>query len=104
MNMAESADGYTIEALAPGVNPDSIQITVVRNILTVAGEKTPPESVQREQFHRTERAAGRFVRNIELPTDIDPDKVQARYTNGLLVLTLPKSEAAKPRQIKLTVS
>jgi len=103
MNMAEDADGYTIEALAPGVNPDSIQITVVRNILTVAGEKTPPEGVQREQFHRTERAAGRFVRNIELPTDIDPDRVEARYANGLLVLTLPKSEAAKPRQIKLTV-
>jgi HSP20 family protein len=103
MNMAEDADHYTIEALAPGVNPESIQITVVRNVLTVAGEKTPPEGVQREQFHRTERAAGRFVRNIELPTDVDPDKVQARYTNGLLVLTLPKAEAAKPRQIKVSV-
>jgi HSP20 family protein len=103
MNMAADSDAYTIEALAPGVDPSSIQITVVRNILTVAGEKMPPEGVQREQFHRTERAAGRFVRNIELPTDIDPDKVEARYTNGLLVVTLPKSEAAKPRQIKLTV-
>jgi HSP20 family protein len=103
MNMAEDAEGYTIEALAPGVNPDSIQITVVRNILTVAGEKTPPDGVQREQFHRTERAAGRFVRNIELPTDVDPDKVEARYTNGLLVISLPKAEAAKPRQIKVNV-
>ena len=103
MNMAEDADGYTIEALAPGVNPDSIQITVVRNALTVAGEKVAPEGVQREQFHRTERAAGRFVRNIELPTDVDPERVEARYANGLLVLKLPKTEAAKPRQIKVNV-
>jgi HSP20 family protein len=103
VNLAEDSEGYTLEALAPGVNPESIQITVVRNTLTVSGEKTPPEGVQREQFHRSERAAGRFVRNIELPTDIDPEKVQARYTNGLLVLTLPKSEAAKPRQIQVNV-
>jgi len=103
MNMAESADGYTIEALAPGVNPGPIQITVVRDVLTVAGEQTAPEGVQREQFHRTERAAGRFVRNIELPTDVDPERVGARYANGLLVITLPKTEAAKPRQIKVQV-
>src|SRR5437016_458512 len=68
MNMWEDGDEFTIEALAPGVEPDSIQITVVRNLLTVAGVKNPPKDVQREAYHRSERAAGRFVRNIELPT------------------------------------
>jgi HSP20 family protein len=104
VNVAEDADNITIEALAPGVDPEKLEITVVRNTLTIAGEKSAPEGVDREAYHRSERSAGRFVRTIELSTEVDPDKVQARYTNGLLVITLPKAEAAKPRQIQVSVS
>src|SRR5579862_4000359 len=68
INMAEDADGFTVEALAPGVDPSSIQITVVRNMMTLAGQKSGPEGVAREAYHRSERSAGRFVRNVELPT------------------------------------
>ena len=104
INMAEDQENVTIEALAPGVDPEKISLSIVRNVLTISGEKPAPEGVSREQFHRNERAAGRFVRTIELTTDVDPDKIQAKYTNGLLVITMPKAEAAKPRQIKVSVA
>jgi HSP20 family protein len=103
INLAEDAQNVYVEALAPGVDPDKIELTIVRNVLTISGEKPAPQGIAREQFHRNERAAGRFVRTIELTTEVDPDKVQAQYTNGLLVVTMPKAEAAKPRQIKVAV-
>jgi HSP20 family protein len=103
VNLAEDRENVYVEALAPGVDPDNIDITIVRNTLTISGEKLPPQGVSREQFHRNERSAGRFVRTIELTTEVDPDKVQARYADGLLVITMAKAEAAKPRQIKVAV-
>jgi HSP20 family protein len=93
-----------VEALAPGINSESLNLTVVRNTLTVAGEKPAPAGVAPEAFHRSERAAGKFIRTIDLPVEVNADKVSARYTDGLLTITLPKAEAAKPRQIKVSVS
>jgi HSP20 family protein len=103
INLGEDKENVYVEALAPGVDAEKIELTVVRNTLTISGEKPAPSGVSREQFHRNERAAGRFVRTIELTTEVDPDRVEARYTNGLLVITMPKAEAAKPRQIKVAV-
>jgi HSP20 family protein len=104
INLAEDKDNVVVEALAPGVDPEKISLSIVRNVLTISGEKPAPAGVAREQFHRNERAAGRFVRTIELTTDVDPNKIEAKYTNGLLVITMPKAEAAKPRQIKVAVA
>ena len=102
-NLYEDADNVYVEALAPGIDPENLNLTVVRNTLAVSGEKPGPKDVNPEAFHRSERAAGKFVRNIDLPVDVDSDKVSARYADGLLTITLPKSEAAKPRQIRLAV-
>jgi HSP20 family protein len=63
--------------------------------------ETPP---QPEAFHRSERAAGTFVRTVTLPIDVEHEQVQADYTNGLLVVTLPKAEQAKPKQIAVSVA
>jgi HSP20 family protein len=104
VNLAEDADNVYIEALAPGVNPDTINLTVVRNTLTISGEKPAPQDSSPEAFHRNERAAGRFVRNLDLPVEVNADNVQAQYTNGLLNITLPKAEVAKPKQIRVNVS
>ncbi|MBI5014973.1 MAG: Hsp20/alpha crystallin family protein [Deltaproteobacteria bacterium] len=103
MNVAETEGGYEVMALAPGVDPASFEVTVKENILTIAGEKRRTEGVKPEEYHRSERAAGRFVRSLELPTAVDPDNVTATYTNGLLTIGLEKHEAAKPRQIPVTV-
>ncbi len=104
VNVSEDRDNVYVEALAPGIDPQALNLTVVRNTLTISGEKTGPRDVPAEAYHRSERAAGKFFRTIELPVEVDSNRVQARYANGLLTITLPKSEAAKPKQIQIEVS
>jgi HSP20 family protein len=104
INLSEDKDAYYVEALAPGVEPDSLEVTVVHNALTISGEKKPLGDVDPQAYHRNERATGRFVRSIDLPSEVDSEKVKADYRNGLLLITLPKAEAAKPRQISVSVA
>jgi HSP20 family protein len=104
LNLAEDHDHIYIEALAPGVDPESINLAVIRNVLTVSGEKRRhPEDIKPEAFHRSERAAGKFVRTIELPVEVDADHVKAEYKHGILMMRLPKAETAKPKQISVSV-
>lgn len=83
----------------PGVDPAKIEVTVTEgNQLTVQGERTPPE-IAGAAWVRQERPFGKFTRVVTLPALVDADKVEARYTDGVLRLTLPKHEAAKPRKV-----
>jgi HSP20 family protein len=105
INLNEDANAYYVEALAPGVDPQSLDVTVVHNSLTIAGEKKPGNGeAAAEAFHRNERAAGRFVRTIDLPSEVDGEHIQADYKNGLLLITLPKAEQTKPRQVSVNVA
>ena len=104
LNVSETDSGYQVVALAPGVDPAAFEVTVKENVLTIAGEKRRTEGVKPEEFHRSERAVGRFVRSLELPGDVDPDRVQASYANGLLSIALEKHAAAQPRRISVTVN
>lgn len=104
VNVIQTPEGYLVEALAPGVDPATLDVNLRGNVVTLAGEKTAPTGVPAAAFHRNERAAGSFVRTLELPQDVDPSKVKATYTDGLLQLTLPRAEAAKPRRIAIDVS
>jgi HSP20 family protein len=105
VNLSEDRDHVYVEALAPGVDPATIDVAVVRNVLTLSGEKRRlPEDLKPEAIHRSERAAGKFVRNIELPIEIDSDQVKAEYKHGLLMVTLPKAAVAKPKQINVSVA
>jgi len=104
INLHDDGESLQMEALAPGVDPSQIEVTVVGNRLTISGEKEGPPSVPSERMHRAERAAGRFVRTVDLPVEVDPDRVEAVYRNGLLCLTLPRSSAARPRRIQIQVS
>jgi HSP20 family protein len=103
VSVSEDVNALYVTALAPGLEPAAIQLTVQDNRLTIAGEKQRVAAeVQPEAFHRSERAAGKFVRTVTLPLDVDHEKVQADYTHGLLVVTLPKAEKAKPKQIAVS--
>lgn len=105
INLFHDRDHIYIEALAPGVDPATIDLAVLGNVLTISGEKRRhPEGIKPEAFHRSERAAGKFVRSIELPISVDAAQVTAQYKHGLIVVTLPKAEAAKPKQISVSVN
>lgn len=105
VNLAEDGDAITVEALAPGLAPDSLEISVVGDQLTISGEKPDlGENVKPEAYHRSERSAGKFVRSIAIPVPVDQSRATAEYKNGLLVVTLPKSEEAKPKKIAVSVS
>ena len=105
VNLAEDTDCVYVEAMAPGLNPDALEISVHQGQLRIAGEKPgiTPE-VEAASYHRNERSAGKFVRTLSLPAEVDAEKVSAQYKNGLLLITLPKAEAAKPKQITVDVA
>jgi len=104
VNVHEDAQALYVAALAPGLDPAAVQVTVQENRLTIAGEKQRLSTdIQPEAFHRSERAAGKFVRTVTLPVEVDQEHVQADYKNGLLVVTLPKAEQAKPQQIPISL-
>jgi len=103
-NLYEDKDAMYLEALAPGVDPSTLHLSVVGNTLSITGEKRRVAGdVKPEAFHRSERATGKFVRHMQLPVEVDDNKVQADYNNGLLTVTLHKAEKAKPKQIAVQV-
>ena len=105
INLYEDTEAVYVEALAPGIDPSSLHLYVQGNSLSMTGEKRRVAGdVKPEAFHRSERATGKFVRHIELPVEVDENKVQADYKHGLLNVTLPKAEKAKPKQITVQVA
>ena len=104
VNIAEDKENVYVEALAPGINPETLEVSVLNNTVKIAGEKSAVKDVKPEAFHRNERGAGRFIRTLSLPVEVNADKVKAEYKDGVLLLTLPKAESAKPKQIAISVS
>jgi HSP20 family protein len=103
MNVGTDDANVFVEALAPGVDPSTLKVSATSDTLTISGEKVK-SSIPDEAYHRCERAAGKFVRTIELPAHIKSDGVTAEYRNGILTVTLPKAEEAKPRHIEVKLS
>ena len=105
INISEDNNNIYVDALAPGLDPETLSVTVTGDQLVISGEKRPlPKSIKSDYIHRNERAAGQFTRSLSLSTGIENDRVQANYTNGVLNIVLPKVEAAKPKQISVKVS
>jgi HSP20 family protein len=104
INISEDKENVYIEALMPGIDTESLEVTTVRDQLTIAGEKPVLKDVKPEDYHRNERAAGRFTRSFKLSAEVDQDKASAQYENGILRLSLPKSEKAKPKHIAINMN
>ena len=99
MNIAQDDDNFYVRAEIPGIKPAELSISALGNRVSIAGKREIPRERERVSYHRKERAEGAFDRTIALPLEVDADHVDAQYADGVLTLTLPKAEQAKPRQI-----
>jgi HSP20 family protein len=99
VNVWEDGDAFHVQVEVPGLTQEQVQVSVTnKNQLTIQGERLPEEA-GKGRWHRRERGFGRFQRVLKLPTPVDAERVEAKLENGLLQLTLPKAEEAKPRRI-----
>ena len=103
INLSGDPEKYVIEAFAPGLDLGLLDVHVQGNTVTISGEKKPVKDVKPDAFHRNERSTGRFIRSYQLDCEIDETGVNAEYKNGILTITLPKSEKAKPKKIAVNV-
>jgi HSP20 family protein len=99
VNLTEKGDNFYVRAELPGVKPESLDISVVEGRLQIRGERKIDVEDQKTSYHRREREGGFFRRTIALPSKVDPGKVSASMRNGVLTITLPKSEEVKPKKI-----
>jgi len=99
LNVTQDEDNVYVRAEIPGINADQLSISALRNRISLAGKREIQLEQGKVSYHRRERAEGTFSRTLSLPVEIDPERVDASYTNGIVTLKLPKAEAAKPRQI-----
>jgi HSP20 family protein len=104
MNVTEDKDSFYVRAELPGLKPDQLNISVTGNTLSLSGERKIPTEDASARYHRREREAGKFSRIVTLPSQVNTGKVEARCKDGILTITLPKAESAKPKQIAIKAS
>lgn len=104
VNVGDDESNVYVDALVPGVEPGDIDLTALRNTITISGERKPFEPRPGQIVHRSELGSGKFSRTLELPVDIDPDKITAECRDGIMRITLAKAEHAKPRKIDIKLS
>lgn len=97
-------EGIIVSAELPGVSPDSIDISVTADTLTISGSRTPADLPEGARYHRRERYCDAFSRVVQLPYTVNTDQVEAALENGVLKVALPRAEAEKPKQITVKVS
>ncbi|MCC7498610.1 MAG: Hsp20/alpha crystallin family protein [Bryobacterales bacterium] len=102
--MFETENELVVKADLPDVDQKDIDINVENGTLALKGERRFEKKTDNQGYHRIERSYGSFVRYFGLPDSVDTEKVRAEYKNGVLTVTLPKKEAAKPRAIKVEVT
>jgi HSP20 family protein len=100
-DVSETDKELIVKAEVPGMDKKDINITVSDGILTIEGEKKHEKKEDNEQYHRVERRYGTFSRTVRLPDEVEADKVDATYKDGVLNIRLPKSEAVHPRKIEI---
>ena len=103
VDIAEHDEEYLVKVELPGVNRDEVKLTLENNILTIRGEKKQEKETKKENYHRVERSYGSFQRSFTLPAAVKSDKIDASYKDGILTVSLPKAEEAKPKQIEVKV-
>ncbi len=104
LDVYEDKDNYTVKAELPGMKKEDIHVSLQDGSLSISGERKSETKPEAGEVYRAERYFGRFQRTVTLPTSVAADKVKAQYKNGILTVTLAKTEASKPKQIDVSVS
>lgn len=104
VNIYEDKDALVVECEMPGISEGSLELTIAGDVLTLKGERPALEPQSETTVHIQERGYGAFSRAITLPTNIDSEKVEARYDHGILLVRLPKAPEAKPKQVSVHVA
>ncbi len=99
VDIKEEDNQFVLVADIPGVNPEDIDIQMENRVLTIKGERSTEEKTEHENFTRVERTQGTFYRRFTMPEGVNPDNINAKSSNGVLTLTIPKQEEVKPRKI-----
>ena len=99
----ETDNEIVVKAELPEVKKEDVNVSIENNILTIRGERNLSEETKRENYHRLERSYGEFSRSFTLPSFVDGGKVNAEFKDGMLRVTMPKREEAKPKQIEIKV-
>jgi HSP20 family protein len=103
LDIAETKNELVVKCEVPGMDPKDIDISLSDGMLTIKGEKKQEKEEKEADYHVIERSYGAFTRSVQLPKEVQHDKISASYKNGILKITLPKSEEAKKKEIKIKV-
>jgi len=103
VDVIEDQDSVVVKAEMPGMKKDDVKISVQDNVLTLKGEKKQEKEEKEADCHRIERSYGSFCRSFQLPTAVRTDKIKASYKDGVLSITLPKTEEVKPKEIPISI-
>jgi HSP20 family protein len=101
LDVRETDDLFEVTVDLPGMSPDEVSVTFEAGVLTLSGTRSFSREETQETYHRIERSYGSFARQIKLPRTADTEKIEASFDKGVLTVTVPKSEAAKPRTIEV---
>ena len=104
VDIREDENSIVVKADVPGMEQKDINVNVDNGMLTISGERTFSDEEHKDKYHRVERAYGRFSRSFQMPNTTDPENISATYKNGVLEVTLPKREEAKPRSIQVQIN
>ncbi len=104
VDVYEDKENFIVKAELPGMKKEEINVTLHDGSLSISGERKSEEKVEKGEVYRSERFFGRFQRTVALPTSVDAGKIKAQYQDGVLTVTLPKAEEAKPKHIDVQVN
>ena len=103
LDVSETRDNFVVKAEVPGIDAKDIDISLTGDVLTIKGEKRQEKEEKEEDYHLVERSYGSFSRSVRLPAEVESNKIKASYKNGILNITLPKSEKVKAKEVKIKV-
>ncbi len=102
VDLSENDEDYKVKAEIPGMKKEEIKVSYRDNVLTLTGEKKQEKEKKDENYHRIERAYGKFERSFWLPKEVKADEIRAKYKDGVLSISIPKAEEVKPKEIEVS--